>query len=66
MKKIFVITGINVLTGKREELSLPMDLDHAQMRLARELDARKYKHHLTHKRLRVDVKYPQQLRIKFY
>lgn len=65
MAKMYVITGLNVLSGRREKLSLPMEFEQAEMRLAREQAARRYKHHLTHKKLRVDLIQPEQLTIKF-
>lgn len=61
----YVITGINVLTGQREELSGPMDEDAAKARLEREIANRRYQRYQTHKRLRVERRLPVQLTIKF-
>lgn len=62
---IYVITGINVLSGQREELSGPMDEDSARARLEREIANRRYQRYQTHKRLRVERRLPVQLTIKF-
>lgn len=61
----WVITGVNVLTKLREELSRPMSHDDAETRLARELENRRYQRYATHRRLRVEKCLPVQLSIKF-
>ena len=61
----WVITGVNVLTKFREELSRPMGHDDAEARLARELENRKYQRYATHRRLRVEKCLPVQLSINF-
>ena len=61
----WVITGVNVLTKLREELSRPMSHDDAETRLARELENRRYQRYATHRRLRVEKQLPVQLSIKF-
>lgn len=60
-----VITGINILTGYREELSGPMDEQQAKERLAREKENRRYQRYQTHKSLRVEDRLPVQLNLKF-
>lgn len=61
----FVITGVNVLTGEREELSGAMPVEMAQARLTRELESRRRLRYQTHKRLRVERRLPVQLTFKF-
>jgi hypothetical protein len=63
--KQYVITGINVLTRAREELSRPMEQQEAQERLERELANRKYQRYATHKRLRIEPRLPTQLNLLF-
>ena len=64
-RDLYVITGINVLSRQREELSGPMDEDAAKARLEREIMNRRYQRYQTHKRLRVERRLPVQLTIKF-
>lgn len=64
-RDLYVITGINALTGQREELSGPMDEDAAKARLEREIANRRYQRYQAHKRLRVERRLPVQLTIKF-
>lgn len=64
-RDLYVITGINVLSGQREELSGPMDEVSARARLEREIANRRYQRYQTHKRLRVERRLPVQLTIKF-
>lgn len=61
----WVITGVNVLTKLREELSRPMSHDDAETRLAREIESRRYQRYATHRLLRVEKRLPVQLLIKF-
>ena len=61
----YVITGINALTGQREELSGPMDEDAAKARLEREIANRRYQRYQAHKRLRVERRLPVQLTLNF-
>ena len=61
----YVITGINVLSGQREELSGPMPEDVAKARLEREIMNRRYQRYQAHKKLRVERRLPVQLTIKF-
>lgn len=62
----YVITGINTLTGEREEISRPMTQEDAEARLERENESRKRQKYAAHKRLRVERRLPVQLTIKFY
>ena len=62
---LYVITGIDALTGQREELSGPMDEDAAKARLEREIMNRRYQRYQAHKKLRVERRLPVQLTIKF-
>lgn len=62
----YVITGINTLTGEREEISRPMTQDEAEARLERENESRKRQKYAAHTRLRVERRLPVQLTIKFY
>lgn len=61
----YVITGVNVLTGEREELSRPMTEDEAKARLEREQASRTRQRYATHKRLRVERRLPVQLWLPF-
>ena len=61
----FVITGVNALTGQREEISRPMTNEDAEARLERELESRKRQRYAAHKRLRVELRLPIQLTINF-
>lgn len=61
----YVITGINALTGQREELSGPMDEDAARARLEREIANRRYQRYQAHTRLRVERRLPVQLTLNF-
>ena len=61
----WVITGVNVLTRHREELSGPMSREAAEARCEREKINRRYQRYQTHNRLRVEKRLPVQLTIKF-
>lgn len=63
MIRRYVITGINVLTGLREALSLPMTKDDADNRLRSEKQRRTKNR--AYRRLRVDRLQPVQLTLKF-
>lgn len=65
MNREYVITGINVLTGEREELSRPMGEEEARARLERENQSRARQRYAAHKRLRVERRLPVQLVINF-
>lgn len=61
----YVITGINSLSGFREEISRPMSEEEAQQRLQRELENRRHQKYAAHKRLRVEKRLPIQLTFNF-
>lgn len=61
----FVITGINRLSGQREELSGPMEHDQAELRLERYKANTKAQRYPTYTRLRVERCLPIQLTIQF-
>ena len=61
----FVITGVNVLTGEREELSRSMTEAEAKARLEREQASRTRQRYATHTRLRVERRLPVQLWLPF-
>lgn len=61
----FVITGINRLTGLREEISRAMPRVLAEERLEREKINRKCQRYQTHTRLRIERHLPVQLTFKF-
>lgn len=65
MKDKWVVTAINKLMGRREEISGPMTKEAAQERLQREESSRRYQRYQTHCRLRVERRQPEQLTIKF-
>lgn len=61
----FVITGVNALTGEREELSRPMEREEAEQRLEHEAMSRKFQRYAAHKQLRVEKRLPVQLTLNF-
>lgn len=61
----YVITGINKLTGEREEISRPMNEQEAMERLEREIANRRYQRYPAHVRLRVEKRLPIQLTLNF-
>lgn len=63
--KRYIITGVNVLSGQREQLSGPMDEQTARERLQREQQNRRYMRYQTHKRLRVEHYDAVQLTLQF-
>lgn len=65
MKKKFIITGINQLTGLRDQLSGPMDEETARARLEREISNRKRQRFKPYKRLRVEHYDAVQLTLQF-
>lgn len=62
---VFIITGINKLTRKREQMSGPMVEEAARIRLQREVANRKYQRYQTHERLKVERLEAVQLTLKF-
>lgn len=65
MSRKFVITGINKLTGLRDELSGPMDEDAAHARLQREVENRKHQRYKPYSKLRVEHYDAVQLTLQF-
>lgn len=61
----YVITGVNVLTRIREELSRPMSYSEAEARLERELASRRFQRYQPYKRLRIEKRIPVELFINF-
>lgn len=61
----FIITGINQLTHRREQLSRPMGEQEASERLQREIANRKYQRHAAHTRLKIERLEVVQLTINF-
>lgn len=61
----YVITGVNKLTGRREEMSRPMSYDEAKARLEREQESRRHIKYQPHIRLRVEKCLPVQLTFNF-
>lgn len=61
----YVITGINALTGNRDEISGPMGYNQAKARLDRELESRRKQRYQPYKRLRVERRLPVQLTFQF-
>lgn len=64
-QKEYIITGVNRLTGRREELSRPMGEQEARERLDREKAARYRQRYQTHKNLRVERRHAIQLTLNF-
>lgn len=61
----YIITGVNRLTGLRDQLSRPMTEEEAQQRLQREQASRKYQRYQPHTKLKVERLEARQLRIQF-
>lgn len=61
----YVITGVNVLTGYRDELTGPMTEEAARARLERELESRRWQRYQPYRKLRVEKRLPVQLTINF-
>lgn len=61
----YVITGINTLTGQREQLSRAMEKEDAQERLQREIANRRRQKYQAHKRLKLEPYVAVQLTIPF-
>ena len=61
----YIITGINQLTGNREQLSRTMGKQEALERLEREKVSRRRQKYQAHRRLRVEVLQAVQLTLKF-
>lgn len=65
MGRKYIITGINQLTGLRDQLSGPMDEDQARARLEREIANRKRQRYQPYKRLRLEHYDAVQLTLQF-
>ena len=65
MGRKFIITGINKLTGLRDQLSGPMDEDAARQRLDREINNRRYQRYKPYSRLRMEHYDAVQLTLQF-
>lgn len=66
MKQTFYcITGISRLSGQREELTGPMEMEQAQARLERYKENTRYQKYPTYTRVRVEQLLPVQLRLPF-
>ena len=61
----YCITGVNCLTGGREEISRPMSEEEARARLDWELQSRKRQKYPAHIKLRVEKRLPIQLMFNF-
>lgn len=64
-EKQYVITAVNALTGTREEISRPMGKQEAESRLQREKESRRRQRYQPHRQLRVELRLPVQLHLKF-
>lgn len=62
---VYIITGINQLTKRREQLSRPMSETEASERLQREVANRKFQRHAAHTRLKMERLEAVQLTIRF-
>lgn len=62
---LFIITGINRLSARREQISRPMTEEEAQERLQREVANRKYQRYQAHTRLKIERYEAVQLTINF-
>lgn len=61
----YIITGVNQLTRRREQLSRPMTRQQADERLRRENESRKYQRYAAHTRLKIERLDAVQLTINF-
>lgn len=64
-KPQFIITGINRLSSRREQISRPMTEEEAQERLQREVANRKYQRYQAHTRLKIERLEAVQLTFNF-
>ena len=62
----YVITGVNCLTGHREEITRGMSYEEAHKLLEREMQSRRHQRYMPYKRLRVEKRLPVQLTFQFY
>lgn len=61
----YIITGVNRLTGQRDQISRPMTEEEAQLRLERERASRKYQRYQPHTHLKVERLEARQLKIQW-
>lgn len=61
----YIITGVNRLTGQRDQISRPMTEEEAQLRLERERASRKYQRYQPHTKLKIERLEARQLTIQF-
>lgn len=61
----YIITGVNRLTGLRDQLSRPMTEEEAQLRLEREQANRKYQRYLPYTKLKIERREARQLTIEW-
>lgn len=61
----YIITGVNQLTHRREQLSRPMTRQQAEERLEREIANRKYQRYAAHTRLKIERLEAVQLTFRF-
>lgn len=64
-KRKFIITGINKLTGNREQISGPMLEEEASQRLQREIANRRFQRYKTHTGLKIEPYDAVQLTFNF-
>ena len=64
-KRKYIITGVNKLTGKREQISGPMLEQEASQRLQREIANRKFQRYQPHIRLKMESYDAVQLTFNF-
>lgn len=61
----FIITGLNRLSGRRDQISRPMTREDAEQRLLRELENRRRQKYAAYTRLKVERLEAVQLTIPF-
>lgn len=64
-QKKFIITGLNRLSGRRDQISRPMTREDAEQRLLRELENRRRQKYAAYTRLKVERLEAVQLTIPF-
>ncbi len=61
----FIITGLNRLSGRRDQISRPMTREDAEQRLLRELENRRRQKYAAYTRLKIERLEAVQLTISF-
>lgn len=64
-QKKFIITGLNRLSGRRDQISRPMTREDAEQRLLRELENRRRQKYAAYTRLKIERLKAVQLTIPF-